>query len=301
MYKRQVRTRDYEAMAEVIEFGARVVDQIKEDNVRKRFTLGLGEVAFALSRQRSDPRSEVAKTLLQNWGESEDKYKRHAGAMILAKNASFESRHADAARWYETAAASYEISDAKQDAQAKDNLLIRAGRHWRMAGDIKKAKIVLESVDLSGDERTLNRGYRDVELGICLQELGERDRAVKVWLAAAEAVPTLVQNSDVAKRLKAAGGVPLRPECDIEVQYLPPYKNQTVFGVTLATTGRRVFGITRHRANQILAFDLDTKKWDDVSSARTACACSMIANSKTALSLGVKRVNIAASFVFGSD
>ncbi len=88
---------------------------------------------------------------------------------------------------------------------------------------------------------SLNAGYGAVELGRCYMHDGENERALTLLAAAAENCPGLVDNSEVENLIHQLGGVPLRDDRDVDVEYVDGSNGHPVIARVLATDGKRLY------------------------------------------------------------
>lgn len=242
---------------------------IKSKNIRKQLAIGTSNLAAGLMRLSANSPAIRAETeaMLQSWAESDQAELQYAAAWSLAHRAAAKQDHAQAAKWYQLAAESYVDSTEHQEKYARDNLRIHAARHLRMGGDGNAAMKLLKSFDPTWQPASLNRGYYDVEVGLCHELLGEPDKAIEVYVNAAEVVPGLVNNSEVVKHIHRLGGVPLDEERDVDVRVIPGPNKTTVPFRCLATDGDRLFAagaFTGKKPNALHIYDIRLAKWQTV-------------------------------------
>ena len=257
------KQKDFESMANMMDVVLAMIDQVDEPSAKRQLTMTVGGMAATLSRvgERLSPRQVAARKLLMTWAKSDDKIQHHTGSLGLAQIARAEKDHIAAASWYQEAAASYESSAVSPDRYARENLLMQAARELRLADKPSDALRLLRSYRPTSPQNSLNRGYRDVEIGICLALLGKKEIALELWMTAAEEVPTLVNNTDVVTRIAALGGAPLRDDRDIDVRYVRPSANKLAACTALATDGSRLFCNTGFRGKEVLSYDINIDTW----------------------------------------
>ena len=269
----QSRQKNYAATSRLIDIIVEKIDEVETPAVNRKLTLSVEALAFSLCRygRDLDAEQDKARQLLTEWADSESALRKHAGALGLARIHEAERKHNQAADWYLFAANSYDKTAEKQNRYTRENLLVYAARNLRLAKRPKDGLKALLSFDPSWASTSLNRGYRDIEMGICLSELGDQERAVKLWVLAAEQVPHLVDNSQVVQLINANGGVPQREESEIQVRYLAGPNKNPVRSRYVATDGDRIF--CSDLKQQILMFDIASESWTKLhdSVGRVSC------------------------------
>jgi len=155
--------------------------------------------------------------------------------------------------------------------------LIRAARSMRKADRANDALALLESFQPTDHSvNSLLPGTYGIEFGNCLKALGRNNEALEIYVSSAEQCRGLVDNSDVEDRIAKLGGVPLRPDRDIDVRYIRKEKKKPFHCRSVATDGQRIFvggdyrppwsrGVTAHHPGN------DT--WRPMSGPKSRISC----------------------------
>ncbi len=268
LHPRYLPPKEIQSLASMLPVVLKMIDQAEGSTKRN-----LIKEAAVMASSLNTPEGQE---LLARWARSDDKLRRHAGCLRLAIAARAAKDDVAAAGWYEQAADGFVGSDDSTDRYNYENLLVYAAKHYRRANQFDSALRVLDSFEPSLPN-SLNRGYHDLELGICLAARGENEKALELWVDAAEAVPNLSYNSDVRRRIDGLGGVPLDQNRQIDVRYLANAKKQPAACQVLATDGSRLFCGSNVGGSDLLAFDIETESWTTIKQdigKVTALACA---------------------------
>lgn len=185
---------------------------------------------------------------------------------VLGDVARRERKHALAAQWYAKAAScGLDATDARLQHDAR-NLLIHAARSFSKADAPDKALELLESLEIPSDDHSLNHGYLLVELGDCYEQLGHAERAHEIYLAAAEQIPGLVDNSNVVSRIKRLGGVPLSETRDVDVRYVAAPNERPFLCRTLASDASHLYCAGRFPG--VFQYHVQTGQWSHLTGGR---------------------------------
>lgn len=261
----------------VVQSGARLLPDT-EGKVRESLAQKLTRLASLLLTEKgleSKDRNEL-RELLVRWAESDEPYLPFAATRALAEVASSEKNYELAADWYERAAELYEKDHKQTSVHLKESFLVKAAREQRSAGQPQIALKLLDKIDPKRRPQGHNYLY-GMELGMTLEALDQHDEALDVYLAAAEAIPGMVDNTNVLTRINALGGVPLREVSDITVKYVPPHKKQPFLVQKLATDGRRLFcaGRALRPSNDpvFAVYDITSEVWSQVQTEFRKISC----------------------------
>jgi tetratricopeptide (TPR) repeat protein len=179
---------------------------------------------------------DAAMDRLHRWADSMDFALIEPATRTLGRIAEQERRLEEAAKWYRQGSERLADSPETADRLARQNLLMHAVRNYRAANQPQTALDLLLTLPVPMANATLHRGQYGLELGQCYEALGRPAEARDEYIAAAEANPSIVDNSDIVQRIVKLGGVPLRDDRDIDVRTV-----RGPVGPYLATDGQRLF------------------------------------------------------------
>lgn len=261
----------------VVHSGARLLPET-EGKVRESLAQKLTRLASLLLTVKgleSSDRNEL-RELLVRWAESDQPDLPIAATRALAEVASSEKNYELAADWYERAAKLHEKDHKPASVPLKESFLVKAAREHRSAGQPQIALKLLDKIDPKRRPQGHNYLY-GLELGMTLEALDQPKQALEIYLSAAEAIPGMVDNTNVLTRINALGGVPLREVSDVTVKYVPPHKKQPFLVQKLATDGRRLFcagRALRPPQDPVFAvYDITSGVWSQVKTEFRGISC----------------------------
>ncbi len=237
---------------------------------------------MALSPASTAEQRASAVDALTQWTEQSDKVLAAVAGRGLAQIAEGHKQPLEAAEWYRRSAERHAGSAAATDRQARENLTLHAVRCYRVGKRPQEALDLLISLEPPANAASLNRGQYGLELGQCYEELNQPDQARDAYIAAGEASPGIVDNSNIIERILGLGGVPLRDDREIDVARVAGPGGVGFLGTTMATDGRRLFlghGVPSDRPEDqgVRVYDLESQSWSQwITEAGivTALACN---------------------------
>ncbi|MFM9961817.1 MAG: hypothetical protein ACKV2Q_11400 [Planctomycetaceae bacterium] len=224
---------------------AKVIPITEQADAKHRHQLA-GEVktlALRLAAQSPKQPQWKAKAIesLRRWADGSDEQLADFGRQGLAAFDEVSRDFLEAARKYETAAAAMSDATSPRDRLTRDMQLVKAAKNYRLAKQPERALRLLQSFKPPASPAWLAVGYHGYEIGACHEALGDPKAAVAAYLLAVEECPGISANSDLAQRVLALGGVPLREDRDVDVKYITREDNRPLRTISLATDGRRLF------------------------------------------------------------
>lgn len=236
------QTKDIATLLRILALAIPFTEQAKHEG-RYSLAMSVRQMATysALSPESSPEQRAAAVDALTHWTELDDKLLAAVAGRGLAQIAEGRKLPLEAAEWYRRAAERHAGSDAGGDRQARENLTLHAVRCYRIGKRPQEALDVLISLEPLANAASLNRGQYGLELGQCYEDLDLSEQARDAYIAAAEASPGIVDNSNIIERILRLGGVPLRDDREIDVARVAGPKGVGFLGTTMATDGRRLF------------------------------------------------------------
>lgn len=167
------------------------------------------------------PERDAVISALSGWFESDHRTLQQIAGRGLGRIAERDRQPLQAAEWYQRAADSLIDSKLPAEQLARVNLGLHAVRNLRAAERPEQAYKLLQSIPQPpAQNQTLHRGQYGLELGQCLEDLGQPDAALRAYISAAEECPNIVPNSRIVQHISRLGGVPLDPDRQVDVQYI---------------------------------------------------------------------------------
>lgn len=258
-------SKDVKLAEDLLQF-SRTQANRKEFPHRARFAAVAADAQTVLGRLRPGTMSEASLELHRHL-EGQDLAMKEMAARKLAAEASRKKDYEKAAAVFRIAADALAESGTKTNQFKSNNLNMHAARCLRLAGQTAEARTLLESFQ-PVRATSLNAGYRAVQLGYCYMHDGENERALKLLVDSAEQCDGLVDNSEVTRLIAQLGGVPLRENREIDVEYINGPNETPIVSRVLATDGTTLFcagGFRGGIAKGVLSFDPETGAWDTLN------------------------------------
>lgn len=222
---------DPKMLADLAEF-CRSQAAIKNSPHRGQMATFAVEVSERLRVVQADPSSsatmELEKLLNGDDLAAKEMAARKLGGMLRSKR-----QYAEAAAIYVKAADALATSGSESNRFKANNLRFHAAKSLRTGGDFQSARALLESFS-PVSPTSLNAGYRAVELAQCYAHDGETERARDLLIHAAENVWSLTGNSNIETLIAEYGGVPLREDREIDVEYIKGPRGESLRGNLIA-------------------------------------------------------------------
>ena len=196
--------------------------------------------------------------ILTGWAASEDQELAELGRVGLSLADVTSSKFLESAELYKRQAAELDDSATPEQRQKRLGLLLSAARSYRRAGQGQSGLDLLISVeDELGPDVIMIRMW-GFEVGECYEALGRPQEALAAYLRAVEAGRGSSFFQELADRIIALGGVPLRPDRAIDVEYFPTCPKPSTWDMPLVTDGKRLFVGSRTGP---YGFDIDDHGW----------------------------------------
>lgn len=225
------KTDDQKVLADLADF-CRSQAAVKDSTHRGRMATFAVEVSERLRAVRDDPSSSSVMEL-QKMLDGDDLATKEMAARKLGGMARQKKQYSEAAAIYIKAADALAAAGDKSNLSKANNLRFHAATSLRTGGDFKSARTLLESFS-PVNPTSLNAGYRAVELAQCYAHDGETERARDLLVHAAEHVWSLTDNTNIERLIADYGGVPLREDRDIDVEYITGPNGETIRGNLIA-------------------------------------------------------------------
>lgn len=257
---------DHAITMKIIEFAA-VEAEREGGKYQYQIALGVGSLVESLSARKDQSDGYSGMAVLERWGDSDDLTLKRVAAWSLAHLALRKRDYEAAAGWYLSGAEVLASGTSRADQLARDNFRIHAARSLRRAGNSRSARELLESFQ-PGKPETLNTAYHAIELAQCLIDDKENDKALELLVSTAERVPGMRDNTPVERLVRDLGGVPLREDSDIEVEYLKWPKDIRLYLRALATDGTRLFcggGFAGGIPRGVVVYNPNDESWEVLS------------------------------------
>lgn len=225
------KTDDPKVLADLADF-CRAQAAIKDSAHRGRMATFAVEVSERLRMVRDDPSSSRVMEL-QKMLDGDDLATKEMAARKLGGMARQKKQYSEAAAIYIKAADALAATGNESNLSKANNLRFHAATSLRTGGDFKSARTLLESFS-PVNPTSLNAGYRAVELAQCYAHDGETERARDLLVHAAERVWSLTDNTNIERLIADYGGVPLREDRDIDVEYIKGPNGEMIRGNLIA-------------------------------------------------------------------
>ncbi len=223
----------------------KVIPVTEQADAKHRHQLAGQVKALALRLATQSPKDPKWKAkavdALHRWANGSDQQLADFGRQGLAALNEVSRDFLEAARQYESAAAAMSDVTSPKDRLTHDMQLVKAAKNYRLAKQPERALRLLQSFKPPASPAWLAVGSHGYEIGACHEALGDPKAAVAAYLLAVEECPGILANSDLAERVIALGGVPLREDRDVDVKYITREDNRPLRTISLATDGRRLF------------------------------------------------------------
>ncbi len=213
------------------------------DQHRRQLANETRMLATRLSSQSSKKPDLKAKAIgsLRRWADGSDAQLAYAGRLGLGTIHELNSEFLDAAKLFEVAAAAAAEATSLQDQLYREGHLVKAAKNYRLAKQPDRALRLLQSFKPHDSAASLVLGAHGYEIGACYEALGEPQKALAAYLRAADECPGICSNSELEQRVIHLGGVPLREDRDVDVEYVTQENKQEIRTTALATDGRWLF------------------------------------------------------------
>lgn len=209
---------------------------------------------------------------LEQWAHGDDLTLKQVACRGLGQRAWGKGDFQGAADWYLFAAKALDVDDKTQHPALRDNFRVLSANALRKGNKFREALELLESFRPDHGNGSVNLGYWAQSIGDCYEELGQPEKALAMYIEVADLDEGCVNNSDIVRRIKRLGGVPLSDDRKIDVRYLKGPPGGTSSTLALATDGNLVFsagnyaGFATGKAGRgILAYDPAKETWQDLS------------------------------------
>jgi len=272
-------SRDMESAARAVELTATIAEQAAEGH---RYSLAMSTIRLAslFSAPTVVPDGSLPDPIrrLERWAGGQAQPFSQVASRGLAQWSERRKEFDTAARWYLQGAEGLAASTGPAEMGLRDNFRIHAARCLRQARQPDAALELLRSFEPR--EGSLNQGYHGYELGRCLEAAGQPDAARDVWLATAQQVPGAVDNTDIVQQIVRLGGVPLRPDREIDVRYIDGADGGRLICRVIATNGHRLFCAGTHPESgqqKVMALDLVDETWTELTAMSERVTCMVTA------------------------
>lgn len=251
---------DHALTMQIIEFGAKEAE--RESKYQYQLALGVSSLAANLSSRKDLSDGYSGMALLERWANGEQLTLKRVAAWSLARVSLSRKEYENAAGWYLQGADALAGSEVDTDRHARDNMRIHAARCFRSAGKLRAARELLETFE-PVDPDSLNSAYHAIELGKCYMDDKENQKALELLVTTAERVRSMRDNTPVEQLIRQLGGVPVRQDREIDVEYLKrPGGGLSVRA--LATDGSRLYcggGFAGDLSRGVAEYNPTTESW----------------------------------------
>lgn len=224
-----------------------------------QYNLTMNAVNFASSDQ------------LEKWAMGNNLTLKQVACRSLGHRAWGKKDFQKSADWFLTAADALSSDEKMRESSFVDNFRILAGGALLQGDKTNEALELLESFRPKNDG-SVNVGYWAQRIGDCYEKLGQPEKALAIYVEVANQDEGYVNNTDIVRRIKRLGGVPLSEDRDINVRYIKSPLGGTSNTLALATDGNLIFSAgnfagsaTGKPGRGILAYDPDDDSWQDLS------------------------------------
>ncbi len=220
-------------------------------------------VRIAKQSQDQPTVRDQAIDILTGWAGGEDKELAELGGVGLNMADVTSGAFLKSAALNEKLAAELAGQTTPEQRQKRLGLLLSAARSYRLAGQGQSGLDLLLSLenDLASDAiMTRLWGF---EVGGCYEALGRPQEAPTAYLRAVEAGRGASFFQQLSDRIIALGGVPLRPDRSIDVEYFDTVPKPGTWEMPLVTDGKRLFVGGRTGP---YAFDIGDQSWTAMNS-----------------------------------
>ena len=213
------------------------------DQHRRQLANETRMLATRLSSQSSKKPDLKAKAIgsMRSWADGSDAQLADAGRLGLATIHELNGEFLDAAKLFEISAAASADATSLQDQLSREGYHVKAAKNYRLAKQPDRALRLLQSFKPHDSASSLVLGVHGYEIGACYEALNEPKKALTAYLRAADECPGICSNSDLEQRVIQLGGVPLREDRDVDVQYVTQENKQEIRTTALATDGQWLF------------------------------------------------------------
>jgi tetratricopeptide (TPR) repeat protein len=224
-----------------------------------QYNLTMNAVNFASSDQ------------LEKWVTGNNLTLKQVACRSLGHRAWGQKDFQKSADWFLTAANVLAADEKMRESSFVDNFRILAGGALLRGDKTNEALELLESFRPKNDG-SVNVGYWAQRIGDCYEKLGQPEKALAIYVEVANQDEGYVNNTDIVRRIKRLGGVPLSEDRDINVRYIKSPLGGTSNTLALATDGNLIFSAgnfagsaTGKPGRGILAYDPADDSWQDLS------------------------------------
>jgi TolB-like protein len=240
-------------------------------------------------RSTSDALKKQAEKLLLQWNASNERWTwLYAARQLIILNLGGLSYEQFDARLDELFGDSKHPVEQQSRTEQKTWLAIRL----RKENKIAEALRILESFEPKDHSEELGYDFTYSEFGfqlaLCFEDLGRKQDALAAYMHFAEMPSGYFPSGDFSRRIDRLGGVPLRPDREIEVRYLDTALGKPLFCHTLAADGSRLYcaggfeddrkGPQATPIKSIRALDLETGEWTSLGGPDDRVSCLAIAD-----------------------
>jgi tetratricopeptide (TPR) repeat protein len=210
---------------------------------------------------------------LEKWASGNNLTLKQVACRSLGHRAWGEKNFQKSADWFLTAADALAADEKMRESPFVDNFRILAAGALLQGNKTNEALQLLESFRPKNDG-SVNVGYWAQRIGDCYEKLGQPERALAIYVEVANQDEGYVNNTDIVRRIKRLGGVPLSEDREIDVRYIKGPPGGTSSTLALATDGNVIFSAGNYAGSAtgkagrgILAYDPATETWQDLSPA----------------------------------
>ena len=248
MEKVHLADEDYQGYVESYETINRFAKQ-KEYRYRKYL---MSRMSFSLQKflRNSDAPQELkprVRILMADWSKQDDPLMKEYGDLIkIGRTGSAE---------------------AMVDFYLKKGDVRYAAHYLLNSKQSEKALKLLQSVDVSQYKSDHDRGHYLMTLGRCLEARNQNTEALDAYVQAAGCGRYFLDNTSVQKKIQDLGGVPLRPDRDFDLTYVP-ISIRNVYSRTIAADESRLYCGALHTSAKpvsgIVVFDIEQRRFDEL-------------------------------------
>ncbi len=208
---------------------------------------------------------------LEKWAAGNNLTLKQVACRSLGHRAWGQKDFQKSADWFLTAADALAADEKMRESSFVDSFRILAAGALFQGNKTNEALQLLESFRPKNDG-SVAVGYWAQRIGDCYEKLGQPEKALAIYVEVANQDEGYVNNTDIVRRIKRLGGVPLSKDREINVRYVKSPLGGTSSTLALATDGNLIFSAgnfagsaTGKPGRGILAYDPGNDSWQDLS------------------------------------